>query len=96
MNGRQPPRRQTDLLADAVGAALNRREWLAGVGAIGVAVAFSGKASASGTAAAQPLDHYWSIDDMWSGFPRYSEAIGFGAGGGAPVAPDAVDAAWCE
>lgn len=71
---------------------LDRREFL-GVAFATAAVSAMSLVPADGARAVSGetnLDHDWSIDDQWSGYPRYSESIGLGRP--APVGRPKVDA----
>jgi hypothetical protein len=64
------------------GAVLDRREFIAGVGAAGAAacipIALATAAPAVGDATPRATLTDWHIDDMWGVYPRPSEPIGFG------------------
>lgn len=64
------------------GATLDRREFIAGAGALVAAaslpIALATAASRVGGVTAHATLADWHVDDMWGVYPRPSEAIGYG------------------
>jgi len=62
--------------------ALDRREFIAGAGAVvavaSLPIALGAEAAAVGTAAPRATLTDWHVDDMWGVYPRPHEAIGYG------------------
>jgi hypothetical protein len=62
--------------------ALDRREFIAGAGAVAAAaclpIALATAAPPAGDATPRATLDDWHVDDMWGVYPRPSEAIGFG------------------
>ena len=61
---------------------LDRREFIAGAGAVvavaSLPVALGAEAAAAGSAAPCATLADWHVDDMWGVYPRPHEAIGYG------------------
>jgi hypothetical protein len=64
------------------GASIDRREFIAGAGALAIAtglpVALAAAEPAVGDATPRATLADWHIDDMWGVYPRPSEPIGYG------------------
>jgi hypothetical protein len=64
------------------GTTLDRREFIAGAGAVAAAaclpVALAVTEPAVGAATPRATLADWHVDDMWGVYPRPSEAIGYG------------------